>query len=53
MGPTETLIADRAATGTLSSYVNASGQVRVRVRCTRSGSFILSSNLLRLTYTRA
>ncbi|HEY3189575.1 MAG TPA: S8 family serine peptidase [Solirubrobacteraceae bacterium] len=51
IGTTDTLIADRSPTGTLSSYVSSTGQVRVRVRCTRTtSSFFASGNLLKLTY---
>jgi subtilisin family serine protease len=49
---TEVLIADRTPPGAASDYVNASGEVRARLVCTRtSGTFKHLGNLLRLTYT--
>ena len=52
VGTTETLV-ERAAGGTLADYVNSTGDLRVRVRCsTTAGSFIASANLLRITYEK-
>jgi subtilisin len=53
VGTSEVTIS-RAATGTLSNYVSGSGELRVRVRCTRSssGSFYASGNQLRIDYDK-
>ncbi len=52
VGTTEVLIADRAPSGTLSNFVGPAGEVRIRVRCqTRSGSFVSSGDLMRVSYT--
>lgn len=51
VGTTEVLIADRTPSGALSNFVGTSGEVRVRVRCqTRSGSFVSSGDLMRVSY---
>ena len=50
VGTTETLI-EKMAGGTLADYVTSAGDLRVRIRCsTTTGSFIASSNLLRVSY---
>jgi hypothetical protein len=46
---------DATPTGALADYVSGSsgdGDVAVRVRCSRSGSFFTSGDLLRITYQR-
>jgi hypothetical protein len=56
VGTTEVLIADLVPTGTLADYVSGSsgdGELRVRVRCTRStGSFFSSGDLMKIVYNR-
>jgi hypothetical protein len=56
VGTTEVLIADLIPSGTLADYVSGSsgdGELRVRVRCTRSSpSFFSSGDLLRIVYDR-
>jgi subtilisin family serine protease len=56
VGTTEVAIADLAPSGTLANYVSGStgdGDVRVRVRCRRSGSsFYASGDLMRISYVR-
>jgi hypothetical protein len=56
VGTTEVSIANLAPSGTLANYVSGStgdGDVRVRVRCRRSGSsFFASGDLLRISYVR-
>ena len=51
VGTTEVRIADIAVGGTQSSYVSASGELRVRVRCkTTSGTFVANGNQLQISY---
>jgi hypothetical protein len=52
VGTTEVLV-DRSATGTLANLVSATGEARVRVRCTKSSSFYARGDQLLLTHTRA
>jgi hypothetical protein len=53
VGTTEVTVT-KAVGGTLADYVggtSAEGEVRVRVRCTRSSSFYASGDLMQLEYT--
>lgn len=53
VGTTQVEIRDLAPSGSLSDYVNsiAGGEVRVRIRCSRSsGNFYSNGNLMRLVY---
>jgi hypothetical protein len=46
---------DATVTGDLADYVSGAsgdGDVAVRIRCSRSGSFYTSADLLRITYQR-
>jgi subtilisin family serine protease len=56
VGTSEVSIANLAPPGTLATYVsgtNGGGELRVRVRCTRSsGSFYASGDWMRITYQR-
>lgn len=52
VGATEVQV-DRSVTGTLTDYVSADGQLRVRVRCSGTYSHTASGDLLRVTYERA
>jgi hypothetical protein len=52
VGNTETTRADLAPAGAASSYVSATGDLRVRVRCTTTANFFASGEVLRITYTR-
>jgi subtilisin family serine protease len=50
VGTAETAVA-KTATGTLSNYVSAAGDVQARVTCTTTaGSFTARANLLQITY---
>jgi serine protease AprX len=54
VGTTESQV-DATVPGTLADYVSGSsgdGDVAVRIRCSRSGSFYTSADLLRITYQR-
>ena len=54
VGTTESQV-DRSPTGTLADYVSGTsgdGDVAVRIRCSRAGSFFASGDLLRITYQR-
>ena len=54
VGTTESQV-DATVTGTLADYVSGAagdGDVAVRIRCSRSGSFYTSADLLRITYQR-
>jgi serine protease AprX len=57
VGGTEVLVADRAPSAAAADYVNGTsgnGDVRVRIRCTRSSwlsSFYASGDLLKIVYT--
>jgi hypothetical protein len=47
------VLVDRSLGGALTDYVSATGEVRVRVRCTSgTQAFAAGSDLLRLTMTR-
>jgi PKD repeat protein len=51
VGATEVAINNLIPTGVLSNYVSAAGgEVRVRVRCTRSGSFSARGDFLSIVY---
>jgi hypothetical protein len=51
VGTTEVLITDLVPSGTLADYVSGTGELRVRVRCTRSSpSFFSSGDLMRIDY---
>ena len=52
VGTTETGFSGQPVSGTQSSYVSSTGELRVRVRCTSSTSFSASGNLMRIDYTR-
>jgi hypothetical protein len=52
VGTGEVTLADLVPSGPAAGYVSASGQVRVRVRCTASASFFASGEVLKLTYAR-
>jgi hypothetical protein len=43
---------DRVPPAAPATYVNASGVLHARVRCTKSTSFYTSANLLRITYDK-
>ena len=54
VGTTEIAI-DKAVGGTLADYVSGTsgdGEVRLRVRCTRSTSFYTSADFMRITYSK-
>jgi subtilisin len=54
VGTTEALI-DKSPSGTLADYVSGSsgdGELRARVRCTRSSGFFTRGDLMRITYDR-
>jgi hypothetical protein len=54
VGTTESQV-DVTVAGTLADYVSGAsgdGDVAVRIRCSRSGSFYASADLLRITYQR-
>ena len=54
VGTTEVLV-DKIPTGTLGHYVSGAsgdGDIRARVRCTKSSSFYARGDLLRITYDR-
>ncbi|HEV2773818.1 MAG TPA: hypothetical protein VGV57_13505 [Thermoleophilaceae bacterium] len=51
MGTTEALI-DKSPSGTLTDYVSPNGELRARVRCTRSSGFYSRGDLLRISYDR-
>jgi hypothetical protein len=50
VGTTEVTVADLAPPGTASGYVNAAGELRVRVRCTTTANFFGSGEVMRITY---
>jgi hypothetical protein len=53
VGTTQVSLAGLPVGGTLSSYVNGVGELRVRVRCsTTAGTFAASGNLLRIGYSK-
>jgi Purple acid Phosphatase, N-terminal domain len=49
LGNTETTLSDLAPPGAAASYVSPAGEVRVRVRCTRTANFNVSGELLRIS----
>ncbi|HLL86947.1 MAG TPA: hypothetical protein VK387_06520, partial [Thermoleophilaceae bacterium] len=54
VGTTEVLV-DKSPTGTLGDYVSGTsgdGEVRARVRCTRTSVFYSRGDLMRLTHDR-
>ena len=51
LGNTETTRADLVPPGPAANYVSPTGEVRVRVRCTRTANFFASGELLRIEYT--
>jgi hypothetical protein len=51
VGNTETTRADLVPAGAAGNYVSPTGEVRVRVRCTRTANFFASGELLRIAYT--
>ena len=51
LGNTETTRANLVPPGAAANYVSASGELRVRVRCTRTANFFASGELLSVTYT--
>jgi Domain of unknown function (DUF4082)/Bacterial Ig-like domain/Bacterial Ig domain/Purple acid Phosphatase, N-terminal domain len=51
LGNTETTRADLVPPGAAGNYVSPTGELRVRVRCTRTANFFASGELLRITYT--
>ena len=50
VGTTEVAINNLAPTGALSDYVSATGEVRVRVQCTRTSNFIARGDVLSIVY---
>jgi subtilisin len=53
VGTSQVLLANMVPSGNPSDYVSGSGELRVRVRCTRSsGSFYSRGNLMRIAYER-
>ena len=47
----EISIANLAPSGAAGQYVNsATGELRMRVRCTRSGNFFASGDLMKIVY---
>ncbi len=56
VGTTEVLISDLTPTGNLANFISgtgATGEVRIRVRCTtRSGTFVAGGELFQLAYTQ-
>jgi hypothetical protein len=51
LGNTETTRADLVPPGAAANYVSPAGELRVRVRCTRTANFFASGELLRIDYT--
>jgi hypothetical protein len=57
VGSTEVLVGNRVPSGAAAAYVSGTtgnGEVRVRIRCTRSSwlsSFYASGDLLKIVYT--
>lgn len=47
---TEVAINNLAPTGTLANYVSGTGELRVRVQCTRTGNFTASGDLMSIVY---
>jgi hypothetical protein len=52
VGTTDVTLADLAPSGAASGYISATGEVRVRARCTTTANFFTSGDLLRLVYTK-
>jgi hypothetical protein len=55
VGATEIALADLAPAGAAADYVSGTtgdGEVRVRIRCTRTANFVASGDLMRITYQR-
>ena len=48
---TEVTIADLAPAGAAGAYVSATGELRVRVRCTTTANFFPSGEVMRIAYT--
>jgi subtilisin family serine protease len=51
VGTTEVTLADLLPPGGAAQYVSSGGELRVRIRCTRSANFIAQANQLKIAYT--
>jgi hypothetical protein len=51
VGNTETTRANLVPPGAAGNYVSPTGELRVRVRCTRTANFFASGELMRITYS--
>jgi hypothetical protein len=49
---TEISINDLAPPGASAGYVSATGEVRIRARCTRTANFFASGELMKISYTK-
>jgi hypothetical protein len=55
VGPTEVMIGNLVPSGTLANFVSGNtgdGELRVRIRCTRSSTFFSSWDLLKIVYAK-
>jgi hypothetical protein len=52
VGTSDVTLADLVPPGPAGSYVSPTGEIRIRVRCTRTSNFFSSGDMMRITYVR-